>query len=264
MEYIVISEDLNNENVSIGLVSFSSTAKYLGLFLPVDPNDDSKVNPAVKMALFNLYSRGWTNFDGALDEALKFFREAPADRSQLMFFLSDGIPNISGDGDNEEIIVPMSNNHPSALSYNSELTVLDHLGVSRLTIGVGSESDVRKGFGLDLIDNTPDVITSKGPQLVTTTDALKEVLLRNPVVGQVVEFEVKVNTFVDTSFGTSDVVSGPLGFKYSDLIVTGLNPFFGAVNRVQVKVTLDFDGDVGTMADQHSLYVENVIPGAMQ
>ena len=255
---------MNNENVNIGLVSFSSSGKYLGLFSPLDPNDDSKVNPALKMALSMLYSRGYTDFDDALDKAIDFFREAPADRSQLMFFLSDGIPNISGDGDNEEIIVPMSNNHPSALSYNSELTVLDHFGVSRLTIGVGSESDVRKGFGLDLIDNTPDVITSKGPQLVTTTDALKEVLLRNPVVGQVVEFEVKVNTFVDTSFGTSDVVSGPLGFKYSDLIVTGLNPFFGAVNRVQVKVTLDFDGDVGTMADQHSLYVENVIPGAMQ
>jgi hypothetical protein len=264
LEYIVISEDLNNENVSIGLVSFSSTAKYLGLFLPVDPNDDSKVNPAVKMALFNLYSRGWTNFDGALDEALKFFREAPADRSQLMFFLSDGIPNISGDGDNEEIIVPMSNNHPSALSYNSELTVLDHFGVSRIAIGVGPKSDVRPGFGLDLIDNTPDPITSEGAQLVTTTDALMEVLLRNPVVGQVIEFEVKVNTIVDTNIGILDVVSGPVGFKYGEHIVSGLNPFFGEVNRVSVKVTVDFDGDPGTTADQHTLYVENVISGAMQ
>jgi hypothetical protein len=264
LEHIAASADLNNDNVNIGLVTFSTAANYLGLYLPLDPNDDSKVNPTLRSALTGLRSGGWTAFDDALDKSILFFQAAPADRSQLMFFLSDGIPNVPGDGDAEEQITTMTNNHPSALSYSSELTILDSFGVSRLGVGVGSGSDVRDGFGLDLIDNTPDEITNEGAQQVTTTDALTEVLLSNPVVGEVVAFELMVNDVVDPKFGMSDVVPGPVGFTYGELIVSGLNPFFGAVNRVKVKVTIDFDGDVGTTADQHSLFVENVIPGAMQ
>ena len=263
MEHIAASEDLNNENVNIGLVTFSTAANYLGLYLPLDPNDGSKVNPTLRSALTGLRSGGSSSFDNALDKSIEFFNEAPDNRSQLMFFLSDGVPNVPDDGDSEEQINTMSNNHPSALTYSSELAILDNFGVSRIAIGVGSGSDIRDGFGLALIDNTPDDITNKGAQQVTTTDTLTNILLSNPVVGQVVAFEVMVNDVVDPNFGISDVVPGPVGFTYGQLIVSGLNPFFGAVNKVKVKITLDFDGDVETTADQNSLYTENVIPGAM-
>ena len=263
LEHIAASEDLNNENVNIGLVTFSTAANYLGLYLPLDPNDGSKVNPTLRSALTGLRSGGSSSFDNALDKSIEFFNEAPDNRSQLMFFLSDGVPNVPDDGDSEEQINTMSNNHPSALTYSSELAILDNFGVSRIAIGVGSGSDIRDGFGLALIDNTPDDITNKGAQQVTTTDTLTNILLSNPVVGQVVAFEVMVNDVVDPNFGISDVVPGPVGFTYGQLIVSGLNPFFGAVNKVKVKITLDFDGDVETTADQNSLYTENVIPGAM-
>jgi len=263
LEHIAASKDLTNANVNIGLVTFSTDAAYKGLFLPLDENDETKVNPSLLLELTSLRSGGYTHFDDALDKSIEFFQEAPTDRSQLMFFLSDGIPNVSGDGDNEEQ-VGFSNNHISALQYDSELLILDNLGVSRLAVGVGSGSDTRDGFGLARIDNTPDEETGEGAQKVTTTDALTEVLLTNPVVGDVVAFELMVNNVVDPKFSLTDVVPGPVGFTYGELIVSGLNPFFGSVNRIRATVTVDYDGDVGTTSDQHTIYTETLIPGMMQ
>jgi von Willebrand factor type A domain len=264
LQYIATSPDLGNTNVNIGLVTFSSDAKYHGIYQPADPKDPMKINPTLKTKLTGLRGGGYTNFDDALDKAIDFFQAAPADRSQLMFFLSDGIPNVPGDGDNEPVSSNRINNHISALSYNSELAILNNLGVSRLAVGVGSDSDIRPGYGLALIDNTPDEITGQLAQQVTTTDDLTKVLMTNPVAGTVVGFQIKVNNVVDTSFGLSNIVAGPVGFVYGELIVSGLNPFFGAVNRVRATVTIDFDGNAATTADQHTLSVENVIPGMMQ
>lgn len=264
LEHIAASKDLTNEKVNIGLVTFSTNAAYKGIFLPLDPADETKVNPVLLAELLALRSGGYTHFDDALDKSIEFFQEAPTDRSQLMFFLSDGIPNVSGDGDSEEQTGYYSNNHQSALMYSSELAILDNFGVSRLAVGVGSGSDVRDGFGLAMIDNTPDEVTGKGAQQVTTTDALTEVLMTNPVVGEIVAFEVMVNNVVDPNFGLSDVAPGPVGFTFGELIVGGLNPFFGSVNRIRVTVTVDYDGDIATTSDQHSFYAENVIPGMMQ
>lgn len=263
LKHIAASGDLTNENVNIGLVTFSAFANYKGLFLPLDPNDQTKINPLLKAELLALRSGGTTNFDDALDKSIEFFQEAPNDRSQLMFFLSDGIPNGGGDGDGEEPITA-TNNHISALTYDSELQILDNMGVSRLAVGVGSGSDVRDGYGLAMIDNTPDEVTGEGAQQVTTTDGLTEVLMSNPVVGNVVAFELMVNNVVDPNFGLSNIAPGPVGFTYGELIVGGLNPFFGAVNRIRVSVTMDYDGNIATTADQHSFYTENTIPGMMQ
>jgi hypothetical protein len=246
------------------LVTFSSDAKYHGIYQPADPNDPTKINPSLKTKLIGLRANGFTNFDDALDKAIDFFQAVPADRSQLMFFLSDGIPNVPGDGDNEPTSANRIDNHISGLSYNSELAILNNLGVSRLAVGVGSGSDVRPGYGLALIDNTPDEITGQMAQQVTTTDQLTQVLMTNPVAGIVVGFQIKVNNVVDPSFSITNVVPGPVGFGFGELIVSGLNPYYGAVNRVRATVTVDFDGNTATTADQHTLSVENVIPGMMQ
>ena len=96
--------------------------------------------------------------------------EAPMDRSNLMIFMSDGMPNVPGDGDNEEATAPIEGNNPNSFMFNSELAVLDNLGVKRICIGVGAASDVRDGFGL--IDNTPDLVTGEQAEKVLSTTAL--------------------------------------------------------------------------------------------
>ena len=94
----------------------------------------------------------------------------------------------------------------------------------------------------------------------TVTDSYPSALsYTSDVVGEVVAFEVMVNNVVDPNFGISDVVPGPVGFMHGHLIVSSLNPFYGAVNRVNVAITLRRQ----TTADQHSLDAENGIPVAM-
>ena len=65
-------------------------------------------------------------------------------------------------------------------SFDSELAELDKLGVTRISIGVGSHSDNKKGSGLDLIDNNPnkEFFTDLLPRQVLTSDDLTQ-LLRN-------------------------------------------------------------------------------------
>ena len=47
-------------------------------------------------------NNGFTNFDAALDEAVEYFKNVQhPDRLNLLVFLSDGIPNVRGDGDDE-------------------------------------------------------------------------------------------------------------------------------------------------------------------
>jgi len=101
LEYIATSGALTNENVNIGIVTFSRSAEYHGMFEPCNPTNPKEVNPSLISLLLSLRGSGLTHFDDALDKAIEFFEEAPTDRSQLMFFLSDGIPNMSGDGDEE-------------------------------------------------------------------------------------------------------------------------------------------------------------------
>ena len=180
-----------------------------------------------------------------------------------MFFLSDGIPNIGGDGDNEPIVTSPTNNHPSALMYNSELALLDSYNVHRLAVGVGYGSDTRPGYGLALIDNTPDEETGVGPEKVTTTDALTDVLLSNPVVGNIIDFKLWVNNVQDTSFGVGNVNPGPVGFTYGTLIVPVPNFLFGTSNTFKVAVLVDYDGNPGTTNDQLALEVENVVKGGL-
>ena len=62
---------------------------------------------------------------------------------------------MPGDGDNEEPVY-VSNNLPLALMYDSELALSDDFNVRRIAIGVGSGSDVRDGYGLDMLDDKVD------------------------------------------------------------------------------------------------------------
>ena len=263
IEQISAASDLGNHNVNIGLTSFSTHATYHGQFPPSNPDDPSKIHPDILNTLMSLRSGGYTHFDDALDKTILFFEEAPKDRSNLLIFLSDGIPNVPGDGDNEDPNSIIWNNNPAALMYDSEIAALDAMNVKRIAIGVGSGSDVREGYGLDKIDNTPDPVTGKGPVLVASTDALNGVLLSNPVLGNVTAFSISVNGVQQGGIDPSHVAIGPTGFTFGSFVVTGLDPLQGSVNEVSASITIDYDGMEATTDDQVILTVKNLIPGTL-
>jgi len=264
LEFIAKSDNLSNDNVNIGIVTFSTEAKYHGIFAPLDPADQTKVNPELKTILTGLKGDGWTNFDGALDNAILFFEEAPEGWNNIMYFLSDGIPNVSGDHDGEakQITSDSNNNHISTISFDWELERLDEFGVKRHAIGVSSGSDIRRGFGLSRIDNTPDRY-GNGPEQVMSKEALVDAIMSNTVVGEIVHLAVKANGVTNYDIGADDLIPGPTGYIYDDLVVLGLNTSIGFTNKVRVELILDYDGNINTKEDQNIVIIENEIPGAL-
>jgi Mg-chelatase subunit ChlD len=98
--------------VNIGLISFSSEAKYHGTFTPCDPSNPSEKNPLLMAELQGFRSLGFTHFDLALSKALNFFNDVPKDRSNFLIFLSDGVTNIADDTDIEESTSNFNNKLP--------------------------------------------------------------------------------------------------------------------------------------------------------
>lgn len=148
----ILGTGFGDAEIDIGLISFSSSANLLGTFEPTDPNLNS--------TLESLQGDGFTNFDDALDKAIDFF-DAQSDKdtaTNILYFLSDGLPNVSGDGDSAiegtADQTNIGNNNPRAIAFDSELAILDSLDVTRVAVGVGSGSEVSSGSGLDLIDIT--------------------------------------------------------------------------------------------------------------
>jgi hypothetical protein len=234
LQVILENDGLDNSNMDIGIIEFDTGGRYEGNFAPLN-SDNTAVNPALKTHLENIssmkssyqvrkYNKGYTNFDDALDKSIEYFSSVPDDRTNLMVFLSDGKPNVRGDGDNEGWCPASScwrapgnkqtyastpawktgelsfcywgdkrcrkNNYADcarnnngcldadvAKTFDSELAELDRLQVNRLSIGVGSESDVSNDSGLWRIDNNPRR-DSEGilPQQVFTTDDLIDTL----------------------------------------------------------------------------------------
>jgi hypothetical protein len=105
LDEIKNTDDLSNENVDIGLIIFSTIGEYEGIYKPLS-DDGTQVNPILVERLKSITSTmsgnyGYTNFDDALDKSIEFFSddELDSDRKNLMVFLSDGKPNVRGDGD---------------------------------------------------------------------------------------------------------------------------------------------------------------------
>ena len=111
---IADSATLNNMNCEIAIISFHTDATYHGTFSPTNAGGTD-----VNGILMNLLTseefyaventteimktnNGFTNFDAALDKTVEYFdTTATKDRNNLMVFLSDGVPNVRGDGDQE-------------------------------------------------------------------------------------------------------------------------------------------------------------------
>jgi hypothetical protein len=118
LDVIAAEPDLNNDSVDIGIIIFDTEAQYKGQYVTnghYKPLDSAgNVNPTLVSQLKSIRSAGsssevsrknwgYTNFDDALDKAIDYFEdpEVDTDRTNVMLFLSDGVPNVRGDGDNE-------------------------------------------------------------------------------------------------------------------------------------------------------------------
>jgi hypothetical protein len=111
LDEIKDTDGLTNENVDIGLIIFSTVGEYEGIYSPLT-DDGTKVNPDLVNKLKSIQSTsydnlGFTNFDDALDKSIEFFsdEQLDSDRRNLLVFLSDGKPNVRGDGD---VSIPMA------------------------------------------------------------------------------------------------------------------------------------------------------------
>jgi hypothetical protein len=263
LESLASSSGLTNDNVYIGLVTFSRHASFLGSYRLTWLNDPTRLNPTLRDKLLQLRAEDTTNFDDALDKAISCFQAAPVDRTNVMMFLSDGIPNVCGDGDQEsstydckagDIIMSNSaepyNGRQAAHVYTSELKKLDDLGVIRHAVGVGLGSDVGVDSGLDMIDNTPDHATNENAIQVTESDALVNLLTANPVVGNVEAFKIELNGVEDMNFNKFNLVSGPVGFSFGSYTLGGLNTDVGSTNVVKVTADMEFNGTKYSLSAQ--------------
>jgi hypothetical protein len=258
LQSISASAILDNSNVDIGLISFATDAVYHGRFSPLDTTDRNKINAVLRNKLMSLRAAGWTNFDDALDKAVDYFKVAPSNRNNLLFFISEGIPKVAGDGDGEVApsIIP-KDNQASARVYTSELLLLDTMGVIRVGIGVGLSSEVITGSALHMIDNTIDEITGSRAQQVTTSNALTDILLHNPVVGAVIDLKISVNGNLQPNIDVFQISAGPFGYSFGTYIVSGL--FVGINNKIEVTVVMDFDKNVTTKYDQLNLTAFTIV-----
>lgn len=114
LEKISETGTLNNENCEIELISFHTDATSHGVWPPLSDDGSTYNEEMIEYIKLNLRTptsiddiletnNGFTNFDAALDEAVEYFQNsATPDRKNLMVFLSDGEPNVRGDGDDEQ------------------------------------------------------------------------------------------------------------------------------------------------------------------
>jgi hypothetical protein len=105
LDEIADDPDMTNDNVDIGLITFDSDGVYHGMYSPLNRNNNRR-NWQLQNKLKSLQStmndyKGFTNFDDGLDKSIDFFMDPnlPTGRKNLLIFLSDGKPNVRGDGD---------------------------------------------------------------------------------------------------------------------------------------------------------------------
>jgi hypothetical protein len=168
---------------------------------------------------------------------MDYYNEAPQDGTNTMFFMSDGKPTMDGVTEAQQTL---SWKNPAPVSYYAdELTILNNMEVHRVCVGAGSGSDVRTGYDLEIIDNT-----DTGPQ----ERAIAQVLTHNPMVGRIVNFQVIVNDKPNWEITKDDLVEGLTGYTLEDTPISGLDPTYGKVNKIEFRTTLETaDGTQNTM-----------------
>jgi len=174
---IAESESLDNDNCEIELISFETDAKDHGVWEPLNDVGDS-FNPALMDYIKNklraptshedIYNtnNGFTNFDAALDVTVDYFNHtATSDRKNLLVFLSDGEPNVRGDGDSEGYCAN------TTIFWNGDGTVLE---CSDLNLEAGERHEFCRGDDQDCVENEAYQDCVRGPTECMNADAVMQ------------------------------------------------------------------------------------------
>lgn len=168
---------LNNGNCEIELISFETDAIDHGKWQPLN-EAGTGFNPAlmtyIKQHLraptsndevFNT-NNGFTNFDAALDVTVDYFQNsATANRKNLLVFLSDGEPNVRGDGDNEGYCTD------TTIFWNGDDTVFQ---CSALGLAPGQRHDICRGNDPRCVEMEPLQDCVRGPNDCMNADAVTQ------------------------------------------------------------------------------------------
>lgn len=194
------------DEIGVGLVTFDTLASLVGSY---DPG-----SAQLNAALASLQTAGSTNYAAALQTAYDYLAsQNAAGQNNIIYFLSDGYPNVGG-------------------SYDDEVQALEaDFNAQIVSIGVGAGSSI---FDLDLIDNT-----GPGAEIVTSTDELDTALLGPAIDVEIDDFIVFVNGVEQTDIDETDLVETAFGYELPEMEIGDLDPTLGAENEVIARVTLD-------------------------
>jgi hypothetical protein len=181
---IAESDNLNNTNTEIELISFETDAISHGVWKPLNEklrgagdSFNSELMDFIKTELrapirnddvdevFDL-NNGYTNFDSALDRTVEYFEnKATKNRLNLMVFLSDGEPNVRGDGDEEMYC------SDTTLFWNGDDTLLE---CSDLGLKPGEPHKICRGNDRECVENEPYQDCVRGPNHCFNSDAVQQ------------------------------------------------------------------------------------------
>ena len=144
LDIIAASPILRNDNVDIGIVVFDTQASYKGTFAPQGhyaPLNSSGDGPNAQLVAdlkalqtytdpldVAKYNTGFTNFDDALDKAILYFEDDDVltdGRSNVMVFLSDGLPNVRG-GKQIILVMCFASSNPTQYAKSPHPFHMDH------------------------------------------------------------------------------------------------------------------------------------------
>jgi len=173
---IAKSDQLNNDNCEINLISFSTDAKSHGTWKPLADSNDAPNNELMDYIKQNLRAptsndevqntnNGFTNFDAALDVTVNYFQHtATSGRKDLLVFLSDGVPNVRGDGDDEGYCSDTVTFWKNGKSYQC----------SDLNIAPGTPHNFCKGNDATCANKNVYQDCVRGPNECTNTNAVTQ------------------------------------------------------------------------------------------
>ncbi|SFM36874.1 VCBS domain-containing protein, partial [Shimia aestuarii] len=183
------------------------------------------------------YTRGLTNWTGALTEAKSFFDGEPTDESNFLFFITDGDPTSGGW---QTVLADLKDVAENGYTVNIE------------AFGIGDSVNFT-----NLLEFDPTPVQLNSP--TDLLDALTETPVFSP---ELVTFELTLE--VDgVDFGVIADISSPalvadgLGYIFALAEIPGLADLLGDSNRFSVLVGFDLDGDPSTT--EVSLFATEVV-----
>jgi len=255
---------LNNDNVRVGLVSYSTMGRYHGMYPPLDPTNPSAINPELLTDLTSITSQGWCNYDDALKKGNEFFEHdaLKEGKNNIMYFFAAGLPDTTLDSEGDiPKAVPVTDENTnermplqSEMLRKAEMLKSDAYNVERYAIDLGLPGDDRTNHHLAKIDNTP---TSRGDhpgaERVYTYTGLERVVFSPSDFFELKDFALYVENNRDYNLTTGEgLVAGPMGYTFHNHIISTTASKDAKIN-IRIEATLDEQHDGKKMT------VENII-----